>query len=149
MKTQAAPYHHVLACILVITIAGCYSYAVFLYRQPLEVFYVIIPLLVIFSAIYIPFHRDHQGVTYEIDGEGIILWRNNHIHRRILFKDLVSVQKQKGAILLHRKGFWRSREYLHPKSLYQEFFKAIEEQIQNNTPRSNREYAVRSVCLNG
>lgn len=137
MKIQATPYHRMLASLLGIVLLGCYSFALFLFRQPLHVLIMMIPPLICAAVVYIPYYRDHQGVTYEIAEQAILLWRNNQIHRSILFEDIASVRNMTGSILLRtrKRGFWQSGECLHPLSDSDAFAQAIEDKLQKKGTR--------------
>ena len=118
-----------MAAIMLVSLIGCLTY-VLLNPDPNPSYSLIPPfvlLLLILVAFFIPYYRDHAGVTYELNDMAVILWRKGKVRKNILLSEVTSVRndKSRGSIILHQKGFWRSPIYLHPKSNADQFFEAI------------------------
>ena len=136
MKTEAASHHRIFGGILAIAAAGCFIYALILYPHPLQVLFSMVPLLIVFGAFFIPYYRDHAGVTYEVNDTSVILWRKGNIRKEIQLSEVKSVRndKQKKSIILNRKGFGRSSIYLHPKTDQDILFEAINKSAEQAGP---------------
>ena len=136
MKTEAASHHRIFGGILAIAAAGCFIYALILYPHPLQVLFSMVPLLIVFGAFFIPYYRDHAGVTYEVNDTSVILWRKGNIRKEIHLSEVTSVRndKSKKSIILNRKGFWRSPIHLHPKSDQDQLFEAINKSAEQGVP---------------
>ena len=131
MKTKAAPHHRILASILAVSAIGCFIYALVLYPQPLRVLLSMVPLLAVFTVIFVPYYRDHKGIIYDVDDEAITLRKGDRVRKRIPLDSIVSVQNNKGSVILRRHGFWQTPEYLHPASDPDQFMLEIEEKLQH------------------
>ena len=129
MKTDAAPHYRIMAGIMLMAYVGCIGY-VLLKPDPSQTHSMLAPFAILFltmSAFFIPYYRDHAGVTYEVAGGSVILWRKGEMRKRIRLTDVTSVRidPHKKCIILNRKGFWRGPIYLHPKTNADGLFEAI------------------------
>ena len=129
MKIEAAPHYRVMAAIMLVSLFGCLIY-VLINPDPSHSYSMVPPfvlLLLIMVAFFIPYYRDHAGVTYEVNDTAVILWRKGIIWKEYRFDEISSVRndRAKQSIILKRKGFWGSSIYLHPKSNQDELFEAI------------------------
>ena len=129
MKTDAAPHYRIMAGMMLMAYGGCLGY-VLLNPDPGQPHSMLAPFAILFltmSAIFIPYYRDHAGVTYEVAGGSVILWRKGEMRKRIPLTDVTSVRidQHKKCIILNRKGFWRGPIYLHPKTKADLLFEAI------------------------
>ena len=118
-----------MAAIMLVSLFGCLIY-VLLNPDPSHSYSMVPPfvlLLLIMVAFFIPYYRDHAGVTYEVNDTAVILWRKGNIWKEIRFDEISTVRndRAKQSIILIRKAFWRSPIYLHPKSNQDELFEAI------------------------
>lgn len=136
MKVDAKPLHRVMAGIMLIAYFGLIAYV--LLNPDLNQSNSIILPLVMLSLImvtlmimyFVPCYLDHAGVTYEVNDSSVILWRKGEIRKKIQLSEVAYVrnEKSKGSIILHRRGFWRSPIYLHPKSDQDLLFEKINQE---------------------
>jgi len=122
---------------VIVLLLACWLFAAVLFKSPLRVLPWLLPLAALLITFATRHTLDHAGVTYEVDGESIILWRNGQVRRRVPLSNITDVTDLRGTIRIRKRGKFADEELLHPVSRADELIAAIKAGMQNNSVEAN------------